>query len=362
MTELPEDAWQGLGGSILARSITIPDEMVREKRVLITGAGGSIGSALACAIAAYSPARLVLLDAGEQALYQIDRVLDAPHTPILASVCDHSALEEVFARHRPHIVFHAAAFKHVPLMESHPFSALENNAVGSFLLAQAALRHRVRQLVLVSTDKAVDPAGIMGASKRVAELTTLALATPATRIKAVRLGNVYASQGSVVPLFEEQIARGAPLTVTHPEATRYFLSLEYAAALLLFALAEGFPTTILVPELAGPVRVEEIARSLIRQTGSQSRVVHTGLRPGEKLHERLVSDSEALIGEAGAPLRAIRSEQISAEDATTAIVELQNSIAARDLAGLLRVVTRLVPAYSPSGTVLGAHAISECRA
>lgn len=362
MTARQDDTWQDFYGSTSAERIPVPDHALREKRVLITGVGGSIGSALARAIAAHAPAHLVLLDAAEQALYQIDRTLDAPHTPVLASVCDGSALEELFERHRPHILFHAAAFKHVPLMESHPFAAIENNAVGSFLLAQAALRHRVQQVVLVSTDKAVDPVGIMGASKRVAELTALALATPATKIKAVRLGNVYASQGSVVPLFEEQIARGGPVTLTHPEATRYFLLLDHAVALLLFALAEEFPSAILVPELAQPVRVEEIARRLIRQCGSQSPIVHTGLRPGEKLHEQLLSADESLLGEVGTPLRAIRSRRISEEEAIAAIDELQGAIGERDLKGLLRIVTRLVPAYKPSETVLAAHGAAECHA
>lgn len=362
MTELPEDAWRSIGGPISAGSVPVPGYAVRGERVLITGAGGSIGSALARAVAAHAPAHLVLLDAAEQALYQIDRALDAPHTPVLASVCDASALEEVFARHRPHIVFHTAAFKHVPLMESHPFAGVENNAVGSFLLAQAALRHRVRQVALVSTDKAVDPVGIMGASKRVAELTALALATPATKIKAVRLGNVYGSQGSVVPLFEEQIARGGPVTITHPDATRYFLSLDHAAALLLFALAEKFPSAILVPELAQPIRIEEIARRLIRQSGAQTQIVHTGLRPGEKLREELFSADESLLGEARTPLRAIRGRRISEEEATAVIDELQNAIAERNLGRLLRAVRGLVPAYEPSETVLGAQAIAECRA
>jgi FlaA1/EpsC-like NDP-sugar epimerase len=361
MTALQEDTWQGFDGLTSAERIPAPACALREKRVLITGAGGSIGSALALAIAVHAPAQLVLLDASEQALYQIDRTLDAPHTPVLASVRDGSALEEIFDHHRPHIVFHAAAFKHVPLMESHPFAAVENNAVGSFLLAQAALRHRAEQVVLVSTDKAVDPAGMMGASKRVAEMTTLAIATAATKIKAVRLGNVYASQGSVVPLFEEQIARGLPVTITHPEATRYFLSLDHAAALLLFALGEEFSSAILVPELGKPIRVEEIAQRLIRQSGSQSQIVYTGLRPGEKLHERLFSDNETLLGEHGALLRAIRSLQISGEEATAAVGELQSAIAARNLAGLLRVVTRLIPAYKPGETVL-AQAMAECRA
>jgi FlaA1/EpsC-like NDP-sugar epimerase len=361
MTVLSERARAGLNGSLPAESIPVPGHVIAGKRILITGAGGSIGSALAHAVAANNPAKILLLDADEQALYQIDRALDAPHTPILASIGDAPALEETFERHHPKIVFHAAAFKHVALMEHHPFAALENNAVGTFLLAQAAIRHRAEQVVIVSTDKAADPAGIMGASKRVAELVALALATPATKIKAVRLGNVHGSRGSVVPLFEEQIERGEPVTITHPEATRYFLSLERAAALLLLALPEELSGAILIPELEDPVRIEDIAKKLIEERGSRSPIVHIGLRPGEKLHERLFSSEESLLGEPGAPLRVVQSKTISAEEAAVAVGELREAIRARSLGGLLRAVTRMIPAYQPSEAVL-AQASAECRA
>src|SRR6185437_14574006 len=160
----------GLGARFVDGPVPIPAHLVGQKRVLITGAGGSIGSALARAVAECAPSKILLMDAAEQALYQIDRTLAAAHVAILANVCDAAALGEAFERYRPHIVFHAAAFKHVALMESHPFAAVENNAVGTFVLAQMALRYGAEQFVLVSSDKAVDPAGIMGASKRLAEL------------------------------------------------------------------------------------------------------------------------------------------------------------------------------------------------
>jgi FlaA1/EpsC-like NDP-sugar epimerase len=351
-----------LSASFSTESIAIPRHAIEHKRVLITGAGGSIGSALAHAVAVHSPEQILLLEASEQALYRIDREIAAPHRPILANVCDAKALEEVFVQHRPHIVFHSAAFKHVPLMELHPFAALENNAVGTFILTQAAIRHRAEQIILVSTDKAVDPASIMGASKRVAELIAIAVQTPTTKIKAVRLGNVYASQGSVVPLFAEQIAQRKPVTVTHPDATRYFVTVSQASALLLFALSEKFPSAILVPELTNPVRIDEIAKSLIRQSGSHSPVVYTGLRPGEKLHDPLLSASESLLDERPSPLHAIRSEKISATEAIAVFEELQKAIQNRRLNQLLRTITRLVPAYTPSETLLAQHALAECRA
>jgi len=360
MTALSKCGWTGSGAQFVDRSTPLPAHLVRQKRILITGAGGSIGSELARAAAECEPAEILLMDAAEQALYQIDRTLAVPHVPILANVCDGVALEEVFERYRPHIVFHAAAFKHVALMEAHPFAAVENNTIGTFTLAQTVLRYGVEQFVLVSSDKAVDPAGIMGASKRVAELTALALQASGTKIKAVRLGNVYGSQGSAVPLFQEQIAQGGPITVTDAEATRYFLSLQRAAELLLFALSEGLPGSVLVPELAEPVRIEEIARHLMEQSGSQLEIVYTGLRPGEKLHERLLSDDEALLGEPGMTLRPIRSKQISRDEAERVIGTLERAVRERDLSGMLREVTRLVPTYRPSETILALQP-AECR-
>jgi len=360
MAAQANDGQAGLGARFVDGPVPIPAHLVRQKRVLITGAGGSIGSALAHAVAGTEPAEILLMDAAEQALYQIDRTLAAPHVAILANVCDAAALGEAFERHRPHIVFHAAAFKHVALMESHPFAAVENNAIGTFVLAQMALRYGVEQFVLVSSDKAVDPAGIMGASKRLAELAALALRAPETKVKAVRLGNVYGSQGSAVPLFQEQIAQGGPITVTDAEATRYFLSMERAAELLLFALSEELPSAVLVPELAEPVRIEEIARGLMEQSGLQLRIVYTGLRPGEKLHERLLSDDEALLGEPGMPLRPIRSKQISRADAEGMIGALEAAIRERNLGDVLDEIMRVIPAYRPSEIVLALRS-AECR-
>jgi FlaA1/EpsC-like NDP-sugar epimerase len=351
-----------LSAAFSPESIAIPSHIIAHKRVLITGAGGSIGSALAHAVAACDPERILLLESSEQALYQIDRELAAPHIPILANVCDSPALEEVFQYHAPHSVFHAAAFKHVPLMELHPFAALENNAAATYSLTQTAVIYRAEQIVLVSTDKAVDPASIMGASKRIAELVALALSTPETKIKAVRLPNVYASQGSVVPLFEEQIAKGLPVTVTHPDATRYFITMEQATTLLLFALSEKFPSAILIPELGNPIRIEDLAKALIAQSGSQSAIVYTGLRPGEKLHEPLLSHTESFLTEASAPLRAIRSATISATEASKAIKELQKAIRQRNLDQLLRTVTRLIPAYKPSETLLVKQDVEQAMA
>lgn len=351
-----------LNASFLRDIAAVSADALSRRRVLITGAGGSIGSALAHAMAGHGPERILLLESSEQALYRIDRDLGAPHAAILADAGDACALEEVFEQHRPHVVFHAAAFKHVPLMESHPFAAVRNNAVGTYVLARAAVNHDAEQVILVSTDKAADPASIMGASKRVAELTALALSSHATKIKAVRMGNVYGSQGSVVPLFQEQMAQDKPVTVTHAEATRYFLSMGEAVALLLFALSGEFSSGILVPDLTDPIRVEDMARDLIRQSGSQAEVVYTGLRPGEKLHEQLLSSEESFLEEAPSPLRAIRSSSIAAPQAEQAITGLRDAVQARDLLRMMDIVKKLVPGYSPSEALLAQQTSTEYRA
>lgn len=343
-------------------TITIPTHAIARKRVLITGAGGSIGSAFAHAVSLHEPENVLLVEASEQALYRIDRELAAPRTPILADISDETAIDETFERHRPHIVLHAAAFKHVPLMELHPFEAMRNNSVGTFMLTQAAVRHGAKDVVIVSTDKAVNPASIMGVSKRIAELTALALASSATRIKAVRLGNVYGSQGSVVPLFQQQIAQGGPVTVTDPCATRYFLSMQQSVELLLLALSDELPSAILVPELADPTRIEELARDLIQQSKSRVGIIYTGLRPGEKRHEQLLSKDESFLDDIPAPLRAIRSKQISAKEAAQVIGELQSAICARSLDHLLRTIVRLVPSYRPSETLLAEQPTAGRRA
>ena len=264
---------------------------VTGKRILITGAGGSIGSALALAVQASSPTSLVLLDASESGLYQIDRGLHQAgsnrHIPILGSVANHDTVLHLFEQYRPQIVFHAAALKHVPLMEQNPFAAIENNALGTFAVAQASIAHRSEQLVLVSTDKVVDPLSIMGASKRIAELVLLTLGVANTRMTAVRLCNVIGSQGSVLPLFLAQIANGGPLTVTHADARRYFITLGHTVRALLAALDVESTPALLIPEIGIPVRILDLAQHLLQSHKSSTAIEFTGLRPGDKLSEQI---------------------------------------------------------------------------
>jgi len=328
---------------------------LRGRRVLVTGAGGSIGAALCDAIGQASPASLMLLDASEYALYEIDRRLRSPHVSVLGSVGDAGLLGEAFELHRPQVVFHAAAFKQVPLLEHQPFAAIANNVLGTYELLQAAMRHGVEEFVLVSTDKAVDPASIMGASKRIAELLVMAWVESGTRMSAVRLGNVWGSHGSVVELFREQIAGGGPVTITHAEARRFFMSMEDAVGAILSALEPRTHGTILVPELGEPVRILDVARRLMDEHGSSAAIAFTGLRPGDKLVEAMVSDREAWMDAAdGLALRAIASPGLSERAMTAAVEAMRQAVERRDLEGLVGAVGGVVSEYTPSAVLRGA--------
>jgi len=277
-------------------------EWLGNRVVMITGAGGSIGAELTRQIARFHPARLVLFDLSEAALYEICTILgDAfPQLPLAAVVGDvkHAALvEDVLAREQPSVVFHAAAYKHVPLMEeTNAWQAVRNNAYGTHVLARASVVAKVEKFVLVSTDKAVNPTNVMGATKRLAEMACQCLQGAGTQFVLVRFGNVFGSAGSVIPRFREQILRGGPVTVTHPDITRYFMSLSEATQLLLQAGLQGKGGEILVLDMGDPVRIVDLARDLIRLYGAnpdQVAIVFTGLRPGEKLFEEPLASEEA---------------------------------------------------------------------
>jgi FlaA1/EpsC-like NDP-sugar epimerase len=306
--------------------------------VLVTGAGGYIGSALAKAIAAAAPSRLVLLDSGEQNLFEVSQ--HVPGEAILGTIADASLLDDLFHRFRPRVIFHAAAFKHVPLLEQNPFAAIHNNAIGTYTLVQSALRHGPSCLVLVSTDKAVNPHSIMGASKRIAELVVVSQANAAHRMNAVRLGNVIGSTGSVIPIFRRQIAACEPVTVTHRDATRYFLSLGSAVDTILACGSADCTGRILLPDLGAPVRIEDLARSMMGDT--QLPIRFTGLRPGDKLAEDLLLANEVEEGTVG-PLTIIRTPALDPAALDTMMERLS---AARTLDALLSAVSALVPEYA----------------
>jgi FlaA1/EpsC-like NDP-sugar epimerase len=289
-------------------------DMISGKTVLVTGAGGSIGSELCRQVARYGPASIVLFELSELALYQIEQQLTEahPHLPLVRLIGDVKSLAQISQAcntHRPQLVFHAAAYKHVPLMEEHnAWAALRNNTLGTYLAATAAAQAGVERFVLISTDKAVNPTNVMGASKRAAEmaLSQLAMQGHATRFMAVRFGNVLGSSGSVIPKFKEQIAKGGPVTVTHPDITRFFMTIPEAARLVLQAGAIGETGQVYVLDMGEPVKIVDLARDLIRMSGhalSEIRIVFSGLRPGEKLYEELLADADSTLATAHPRLR-----------------------------------------------------------
>jgi FlaA1/EpsC-like NDP-sugar epimerase len=274
-----------------------------DKVVLVTGAGGSIGSELCRQIIRFAPRQMVLFDAGEENLYSIEMELLHQHgftryVTVLGQVQDAPLLDAVFKAHVPQVIFHAAAYKHVPMLECNPWQAVTNNIVGSRTVMDAAARHGAERFVLVSTDKAVRPTNVMGASKRVAELIMHGYQGGSTRFMAVRFGNVLGSSGSVIPLFRSQIERGGPVTVTHQDVTRYFMTIPEAAQLIVQAGALGQGGEIFILKMGQPVRIADLARDLIILSGkdpAEIKIKFTGLRPGEKLYEELITEGEGIV-------------------------------------------------------------------
>ncbi len=323
-------------------------EMLAGRVALITGAGGSIGAELCRQIARFEPAQIVAFEQSEYALYQLTEQFaevfpEITVVPIAGDVKDRRRVAEVMARYAPSVVFHAAAYKHVPLMEEHnAWQAVRNNVFGTWVVAQAAAAVGVERFVLVSTDKAVNPTNVMGASKRLAEVVCQALQAGAarTRFQIVRFGNVLGSAGSVIPKFRAQIERGGPVTVTHPEITRYFMAIHEAAQLVLQAAAMGEGGEIFVLDMGEPVKVVDLARHLIHLSGhadDEIPIVFTGLRPGEKLFEEVLADTEHTRPTHHAKLRIARAslpEEFSVDRLVrwaSAAAELSDDQVRRDL-------------------------------
>jgi FlaA1/EpsC-like NDP-sugar epimerase len=333
-----------------------PRQDIEGSVVLVTGGAGSIGSELARQVAGLNPRRLVLLDQAESPLYFVHLELLRNHpglevAAVVGDITDASRVERVMREHRPEYVFHAAAYKHVPLMEAHPVEAARNNVLGTLLVAQAAARVGARKFVLISTDKAVYPSSVMGATKRVAELIVLGwpeLQGSGTDFRAVRFGNVLGSDGSVVPLFRRQLATGGPLTVTHPEVTRYFMTIPEAVQLVLQAgaLAEARGRICLL-DMGEPVRIVDLAENLIRLSGLEPhrdvQIKFTGLRPGEKLHEELVGDCEETIPTGVAKVRIVRTADPEADLLTRGLDRLAAAVQIGGADDVVAAVCELVP-------------------
>jgi len=311
---------------LLGREPVVLDEtgvaqVLAGRTVLVTGAGGSIGSELCRQVALFNPARLVLLEQSELNLYTLEQELGEafpalPLVRLIADVKDLPHLQHICSTWRPQVVFHAAAYKHVPLLEDdNAAAALRNNTLGTYHAALAAAQSGAGRFVLISTDKAVNPTNVMGASKRAAEMVVSQLAAehPGTRFMAVRFGNVLGSSGSVIPKFKEQIARGGPVTVTHPDIIRYFMTIPEAARLVLQAAAIGDSGQVLVLDMGEPVKIVDLARDLIRLAGhttAEIPIVFSGLRRGEKLYEELLADADATLPTAVPRLRVARLERV----------------------------------------------------
>ena len=328
--------------------------------VLITGAGGSIGSELCRQIAHYQPRQLILLELNELALYTIEQefIAQFPNVSIVCAigdVKDASRVTGLLNTHRPSLVFHAAAYKHVPLMETgNAWQAVLNNVLGTRVLAQASIACGVAKFVFVSTDKAVNPTNVMGASKRLAEMVCQSLQqTSSTQFVMVRFGNVLGSTGSVIPKFREQIANGGPVTVTHPEITRFFMSIPEAVQLVLQAGLMGKGGEILVLDMGEPVKIADLARELIRLSGyaeSEIPIAYTGLRPGEKLYEELLADGENTLPTPHPKLRVAQARHENSGWLIEIDRWLESNPEAADTAAIKKVLALHVPEYTPQNS------------
>jgi FlaA1/EpsC-like NDP-sugar epimerase len=328
------------------------------KRVLVTGAAGSIGSEICRQVARFSPQKLILLDQAETPLFFIEKELSASFPelrilPVVGDVRNLDGVEKVFSDFRPEVVFHAAAYKHVAMMEYNPAEAVLNNVLGSKNVADASHKYHADNFVLVSTDKAVNPTNVMGASKRSAEIYVQALASRSktTKFTTVRFGNVLGSNGSVIPLFKEQILKGGPVTVTHREVVRYFMTITEASQLVLQAGCIGKSGEIFVLDMGKPVRILALAEELIRLSGyipyQEIPIEFTGLKPGEKLYEELLISGEGVRQTCHKKIRVIAAVERDLKRVTRELEELFDFAKERDIAELIRSLRRVVPEFEP---------------
>lgn len=354
-----------LGRSPVQLDIQGIREYLDGKTILVTGCGGSIGSELCRQIVKYQPRHLILLDSSEANLFNIQMEMQNEHfyrqcPAILGRVQDESLMEAVFRAYKPEVVFHAAAYKHVPMMEKNPWQAVYNNIIGSRVAMETARRHHVERFVVVSTDKAVRPTNVMGASKRVTELIMQCLQGNGTRFMAVRFGNVVGSSGSVIPFFRRQIEQGGPVTVTHPEVNRFFMTIPEASQMILQAGTMGEGGEIFILKMGTPVKILDMARDLIRLSGKEPdvdiKIIFTGLRDGEKLYEELITVGEDILPTGHKKVMVLRSGTCfngffdpleGKEHLYREIDELVKLAARYDSESIKRKLQEIVPEYTP---------------
>jgi FlaA1/EpsC-like NDP-sugar epimerase len=364
-----------LGRSRRVLDLGAPRKLVRFKRILVTGAGGTIGSEIVRQIAQLGPAIIVLVDSSENNLFQISTEIlsDYPGVDVVARLCDvrdEKRINDLFDKYQPHVVIHAAANKHVPMMEAHFCEAIEVNLGGTCVVAEAALSVGVESFVFISTDKAVNPVNIMGAAKRVAELYVQDCATRAQgAFHSVRFGNVLGSSGSVMPLFERQIAKGGPVTLTHSEMTRWFMTVEEASALVLQSAALGasakdtIPAGQFVLDMGEPVRILELAESMIRMKGKEPwrdiAIVETGLRPGERLHEELFHASEKVLQTDVEGVMVASDSLVRQENLVGLVEKLLQAARLDQTSTALTLMQRILPSFGRGEAGLSAYKTSD---
>ena len=330
---------------------------LKGKKVLVTGAGGSIGSELCRQIMSYDPALLLMLGRGENSIFEIDCELRKEGysdrlESIIADIRDQEKLEQVYGLHHPDVVFHTAAHKHVHLMEKHPDEAVKNNIFGARNVARISLEYGVEAFVLISSDKAVNPTSVYGATKKVSEYIVQDLAREGrTKFVVVRFGNVIRSRGSIIPIFEKQISNGGPVTITHPEMKRYFMSIPDAAYLVLQSGAVAQTGQICVLDMGGPVKIMDLARNLIEMAGLQPdvdiEIEVTGFRPGEKLAEEIVASREGMPLTQWEKILLDRPDEIDSAKLYQDLEALEEGIRGFDWTRIVSLLQRLVPTYTP---------------
>lgn len=353
-----------LGRSEIHLDIPGIEEYLQDKVVLVTGAGGSIGSELCRQIVRFKPGLLVMVDAGEENLYSMEMELlhqidFSSYRAVLGQVQDRVLMDAVFQQYQPAVVFHAAAYKHVPMLELNPWQAVTNNILGSQVVMELSVEYDVQRFVLVSTDKAVRPTNVMGASKRVAEKIMLGLTGGKTIFMAVRFGNVLGSSGSVIPLFRSQIERGGPVTVTDPEVTRYFMTIPEAAQLIVQAGAQGQGGEVFLLKMGQPIRIADLARDLILLSGRDPAdigIKFIGLRPGEKLYEELITEGEDVLETGHDLIMVLRSSEGAVQANFFKDIKTLIGLAERFQAEDIRCqLSNIVPEYAPNASSCVLH-------